>query len=79
MPSPSVVPSPWRSKGRARPLGDSAGVFEPKLAALEKSGARTLVTANPGCQLQWESGLARAGVDVKVAHVVEVLARACDA
>jgi glycolate oxidase iron-sulfur subunit len=52
---------------------DSAAVFAPKLEALRASGARTLVTANPGCQLQWETGLARAGVDVRVMHIAEVL------
>jgi glycolate oxidase iron-sulfur subunit len=57
---------------------DSAAVFAPKLEALRESGARTLVTANPGCQLQWETGLARAGVDVRVMHVAEVLERASD-
>jgi glycolate oxidase iron-sulfur subunit len=52
---------------------DSQAVFASKRAALERSGARTLVTANPGCQLQWESGLARAGSDVRVLHLAEVL------
>jgi glycolate oxidase iron-sulfur subunit len=52
---------------------DSAAVFAPKLEALRECGARTLVTANPGCQLQWETGLARAGVDVRVMHIAEVL------
>ena len=52
---------------------DSAAVFEGKRAALEASGASTLVTANPGCQLQWESNLARAGSSVRVAHLAEVL------
>lgn len=52
---------------------DSAAVFEGKRAALERSGARTLVTANPGCQLQWESGLAAAGSPVRVAHLAEIL------
>jgi glycolate oxidase iron-sulfur subunit len=55
---------------------DSAAVFAPKLEALRASGARTLVTANPGCQLQWEAGLARANVDVRVMHIAEVLERA---
>jgi glycolate oxidase iron-sulfur subunit len=58
-----------------RPL-DSQAVFASKLRALESSGADVLVTANPGCQLQWESGLARAGSRVRVMHVAEVLARA---
>jgi glycolate oxidase iron-sulfur subunit len=52
---------------------DSAAVFAPKLDALRASGAKTLVTANPGCQLQWETGLARADVDVRVMHIAEVL------
>jgi glycolate oxidase iron-sulfur subunit len=52
---------------------DSAAVFAPKLEALRASGAKTLVTANPGCQLQWETGLARANVDVRVMHIAEVL------
>jgi glycolate oxidase iron-sulfur subunit len=52
---------------------DSAAVFTPKLEALRACGARTLVTANPGCQMQWETGLARAGVDVRVMHIAEVL------
>jgi len=51
----------------------SAEVLEPKIRALVESGAETLVTANPGCQMQWEAGLARAGVDVRVAHVAEIL------
>jgi glycolate oxidase iron-sulfur subunit len=53
---------------------DSAAIFEGKRAALEQSGASTLVTANPGCQLQWESGLRRAGSGVRVAHLAEILA-----
>lgn len=54
---------------------DSAAVFEPKVRALVESGARTLVTANPGCQLQWETGLKRAGIDVRVMHIAELLNR----
>ncbi len=53
---------------------DSRAVFEPKREALERSGARVLVTANPGCQLQWESGLRRAGSDVRVVHLAELVA-----
>ncbi len=52
----------------------SAAVFERKLAALRACGARTLVTANPGCQLQWSSGLARAGEHVRVFHLAELVA-----
>jgi glycolate oxidase iron-sulfur subunit len=54
---------------------DARAVFESKLAALRASGARTLVTANPGCQLWWEAGLRRAGDDVAVVHLAELVAR----
>lgn len=55
---------------------DSAAVLEPRLDALEASGARLLVTANPGCQMQWEAGLRRRGSDVWVLHLAELLAAA---
>jgi glycolate oxidase iron-sulfur subunit len=55
---------------------DSQAIFKDKAAALERSGARVLVTANPGCQLQWESGLALAGSRARVMHLAEVIARA---
>jgi glycolate oxidase iron-sulfur subunit len=57
----------------------SRAVFAKKLADLERSGARTLVTANPGCQMQWESGLARAGSDVRVLHLAELVDAALEA
>jgi glycolate oxidase iron-sulfur subunit len=58
---------------------DSQAIFAGKLKALESCGARVLVTANPGCQLQWDSGLARARSGCKVMHVAEVLALASTA
>ncbi|TDJ76388.1 MAG: 4Fe-4S dicluster domain-containing protein [Planctomycetota bacterium] len=57
---------------------DSQDVLDSKLAALRASGAEVLVTANPGCQLQWESGIRRAAMDVEVVHLAEVVARAID-
>lgn len=51
----------------------SQAVFAPKLEAFVRSGAQTLVTANPGCQMQWESGLARAGKDARVVHLAELV------
>ena len=51
----------------------SRAVLAKKLADLGRSGARTLVTANPGCQMQWESGLARAGSSVRVVHLAELV------
>lgn len=55
---------------------DSAAVLAPKLDQLERSGARTLVTANPGCHLQWKAGIAARGLDVEVVHLAELVARA---
>lgn len=55
---------------------DSLDVLEPKLEALQASGAQTLVTANPGCHQQWQVGLSRAGSSTQVLHLAEVLDRA---
>jgi glycolate oxidase iron-sulfur subunit len=49
-------------------------LLEGKLDNLEATGAKLLVTSNPGCQLQWELGIRRRGLDVRVAHVAEVVA-----
>ena len=56
-----------------RPL-DSAQIFEPKLRAFQASGARLLVSANPGCQLQWSSGFKRHGEQAPVVHLAELVA-----
>lgn len=53
---------------------DSAAIFAEKLDAFRRSGATVVVTANPGCQLQWTAGLAAAGVRARVLHVAELLA-----
>ena len=54
---------------------DSNAVLAEKLRALSESGAKTLVTANPGCQIQWEAGARREGMDVEVLHLAEVIDR----
>ncbi|MFN0009215.1 MAG: (Fe-S)-binding protein [Planctomycetota bacterium] len=51
----------------------AAEILDPKIRAFVESGASTLVTANPGCQMQWEAGFARAGVDARVVHLAEIL------
>jgi glycolate oxidase iron-sulfur subunit len=58
-----------------RPL-DAAQVLAPKLDALKTTHVSLLVTGNPGCQLQWSTGVQRAGLDVSVAHIAEVIADA---
>ena len=57
---------------------DAAAVLAPKLEALVRSGARTLVTANPGCQLHIAQGAQRAGLDLEVLHIADVLERALE-
>jgi len=52
---------------------DSNRILDAKLDALRASGASVLVTANPGCHLQWQSGIERAGLDIEVKHLAEVL------
>jgi glycolate oxidase iron-sulfur subunit len=47
-----------------------------KLDAIEQSGADVVVSANPGCMLQVQSGLIERGRPLEVLHVVEVLDRA---
>jgi glycolate oxidase iron-sulfur subunit len=47
-----------------------------KLGHVEETGATTVVTANPGCILQLQAGLAARRPGVEVLHVVEVLDRA---
>lgn len=55
---------------------ESRALLEQKIAELRMSGAEILTTANPGCQLQWQSGVERAGLDVEVLHPVELFDRA---
>lgn len=46
-----------------------------KLDHIAASGARLVVTANPGCMIQLEAGLASRGMDVQVLHLAELLDR----
>ncbi|MBC8451519.1 MAG: 4Fe-4S dicluster domain-containing protein [Planctomycetes bacterium] len=57
----------------------AAEILESKLDALEASGADLLVTANPGCQLQWQTGVRRRGLAVRVVHIAELLGAATSA
>jgi len=51
----------------------SRAVFARKWLELQRCGAQTLVTSNPGCQMQWESGLAREGSGVAVLSLSELV------
>ena len=47
-----------------------------KIDAIEKTGVDIVVSANPGCMLQVQSGLAERGRQTEVLHLVEILDRA---
>lgn len=55
---------------------DSQAILAEKLEAFRRSGAEVLVTANPGCHLQWETGFRAAGIPARVMHLGELLAMA---
>jgi glycolate oxidase iron-sulfur subunit len=47
-----------------------------KVRHVQATGAEAVVTANPGCILQIQTGLRDAGSPVSVLHIVEILDRA---
>ena len=51
----------------------SAAVLAPKLERIERTGARFVVTGNPGCLMQIGAGLRRAGVNARAVHPVDLL------
>jgi glycolate dehydrogenase iron-sulfur subunit len=48
-------------------------ILDRKVANIVKTGADTVVTANPGCLMQIQSGLRRAGHNVRVVHLLDLL------
>ena len=54
-------------------------LLERKLDRIVETGARAVVTANPGCMLQIAKGARARGLDLEVLHPVEVLARSAEA
>lgn len=51
-------------------------VLDAKLADVDGTGANVVVTTNTGCQLQYLYGMRKAGLEMRVAHVVELLDQA---
>ncbi len=51
----------------------SREVLAEKLANIEASGAQTLATGNPGCQMQIGAGALLAGMKLRICHPVELL------
>jgi glycolate oxidase iron-sulfur subunit len=54
----------------------SARILREKLEDVASTRADMIVTANPGCQMQLESGLRAQGSAMRVEHVAELVARA---
>jgi len=54
----------------------SDAILAEKLDALERTGAEVLLSGNPGCLLQWRSGIRSRGLRVRADHPVILLARA---
>lgn len=57
----------------------SSALLTRKLDNAMRTGARTIVSANPGCMLQLVSGLRARGEDVDVVHIMTLLDSAYDA
>ena len=51
----------------------SMSILRSKMESVNRTGAETIVTANPGCMLQLEAGARLYGHGQRVAHVVEIL------
>jgi Fe-S oxidoreductase len=56
----------------------STAILRDRMAEVRDTSADTLVTMNPGCQLQLESGARQFGPSVEVKHLVELLDEAYD-
>jgi glycolate oxidase iron-sulfur subunit len=55
---------------------DSRRVLDPKLDAIEAAGVDYVVTVNPGCLRQMQTGLARRGSSVRAVHLADLLVAA---
>jgi len=49
---------------------------ERKVRHILKTGAKVVVTSNPGCILQIKAGLGKAGADIRVLHIADFLLEA---
>ena len=54
----------------------SMKILEEKMDNVKATGAEMIVSANPGCMLQLEAGCRRAGLNLQVVHVMDLLDRA---
>ena len=51
----------------------SAGLRSRKAGQFREARPEIVVTANPGCQMQYNAAVAEAGIDARVMHLMEVL------
>ncbi len=51
----------------------SGTIISGKVEEVRALGAKTMVTANPGCELQWRMGVQQSGLDARVCHIVDYL------
>jgi glycolate oxidase iron-sulfur subunit len=51
----------------------SLQVLDSKMEEVAEVTPEIIVTANPGCMLQLENGVRRAGLNARVMHVVDLL------
>jgi glycolate oxidase iron-sulfur subunit len=51
----------------------SESLLSDKIGKVKATGARILVTANPGCHMQLSAGARMFNADCRVAHIVELL------
>jgi len=56
----------------------SSAILDRKIANLAESGAEIVASGCPACRMQLTTGIARAGLKVKVVHPVDLLAQAYD-
>jgi glycolate oxidase iron-sulfur subunit len=54
----------------------SQKILDRKMAMVKSSGVSTIVTTNPGCMLQLESGIKQQGLDIQVLHLASMLSKA---
>lgn len=57
----------------------SAAIGDRKVLSIQRSGARTVATGCPGCQIHLSDALHRAGTEVPVVHTVELLDQVMEA
>lgn len=54
--------------------GISGGMARTKIESIQRTGARTLVSADPSCLMQLQGAIHRAGLPIRTMHLAEVLA-----